>query len=205
MARINGLEERLEVVESQLKKNSRNSSKPPSSDGFKKQTKSLRQESERSSGGQIGHSGQTLEWRDEVTHVLIHPVRSCRDCGTDLAKTLVKDWEVRQVHDWPKLGIEVSEHQCEVKCCPNCGILNRGTFPSEAAHPIQYGPNVESWIVYLMDVQLIPSLRICELFSQAFNVSISEGTLYNIRKRCFEGLESSSDRKSTRLNSSHVD
>ena len=58
VARINALEERLEAVESQLKKDSHNSSKPPSSDGFKKQTKSLREKSERSSGGQPGHPGQ---------------------------------------------------------------------------------------------------------------------------------------------------
>ena len=44
-----------------------------------------------------------------------------------------------------------------------------------------------------MVVQLIASLRICDLFSEAFNISLSEGTLYNIRRRCFDALEASSE------------
>ena len=189
VARINALEERLEAVESQLKKDSHNSSKPPSSDGFKKQTKSLREKSERSSGGQPGHPGQTLEWRDEPTHAVIHPVLTCQDCGTSLVNTEVESWDVRQVHDLPPVQLDVTEHQAQVKCCPHCGTLNRGRFPGEVEHPIQYGPNIQSWVMYLMNVQLIPSLRICELCSEAFNVSLSEGTLYNIRKRCYDALE----------------
>ena len=52
--KIEQLEVRLEVLENQVKKDSRNSSKPPSSDGLGKRTKSLRGKSERQSGGQIG-------------------------------------------------------------------------------------------------------------------------------------------------------
>ena len=62
IARINQLEERVETLENQVSKNSRNSSKPPSGDGFGKRTKSLRQPSERASGGQVGHPGQTLDY-----------------------------------------------------------------------------------------------------------------------------------------------
>ncbi|MGV0028158.1 DUF6444 domain-containing protein [Phormidesmis priestleyi] len=61
LQRIAKLEERVEQLENQVGKNSRNSSKPPSSDGFKPKPKSLRERSKRSSGGQTGHPGQTLE------------------------------------------------------------------------------------------------------------------------------------------------
>ena len=40
-----------------------------------------------------------------------------------------------------------------------------------------------------MVVQRLPSLRICQLLKGAFGLSVSEGTLYNIRNRCFDALE----------------
>jgi transposase len=64
--RINALEARIEVLENQKSKDSKNSSKPPSGDGFAKRTKSLRTKSGRKSGGQKDHPGSTLEWREEV-------------------------------------------------------------------------------------------------------------------------------------------
>jgi transposase len=72
------LEARLEVLENQVKKDSRNSSRPPSSDGFSKRTRSLRGKSERQSGGQIGHEVNTLEWREEVDKILCIPYSAVR-------------------------------------------------------------------------------------------------------------------------------
>jgi transposase len=54
------LAERIQKLEDQLAKNSRNSGKPPSSDGYDQpvqRTKSLRKRSKRKSGGQLGHRG----------------------------------------------------------------------------------------------------------------------------------------------------
>ena len=58
------LEERVRVLESRLNQNSRNSSKPPSTDFFVKEKpnpKSLRKKSDKKPGGQDGHHGTTLE------------------------------------------------------------------------------------------------------------------------------------------------
>jgi transposase len=190
VARINALEERVEALENQLSKTSRNSSKPPSGDGFQKKTKSLRAKSNRPSGGQPGHPGNTLEWSAEVDEIEVHPVTACQGCGASLQQTPVTDWEVRQVHDLPPMRIEVREHHCEIKCCPDCGILNRGQFPQEVSQSVQYGVHLQSLIVYLMEVQLLPSQRVCELLSEVFDVAVSEGTLYNVRARCFAALGS---------------
>lgn len=82
--RIAVLEERVEGLENQCRKNSRNSSKPPSSDGFKPRPKSLRSKSERHSGGQAGHSGKTLEWSSQVDQVEQYRVAACETCGASL-------------------------------------------------------------------------------------------------------------------------
>lgn len=191
IGRINQLEERVEVLENRVSKNSRNSSTPPSGDGFGKRTKSLRQPSDRASGGQVGHPGQTLEWCAAPDQTKVHPVKTCTGCGMNLTSVGVQDWELRQVHDLPALAVQIREHQCEVKCCPDCGVLNRGQFPPEVSETVQYGPHLQGLVVYLMELQLIPSARVCELLSEVYGIALSEGTLYNVRSRCFEALAES--------------
>jgi hypothetical protein len=66
--RIAELEERVKVLESRLNQNSRNSSRPPSTDFFVKEKpnpKSLRKKSGKKPGGQDGHPGTTLEMVDD--------------------------------------------------------------------------------------------------------------------------------------------
>jgi transposase len=189
--RINGLEARVEALENQLKKNSHNSSKPPSSDGFGKRTKSLREKSGRSSGGQPDHPGSTLEWCAEPDSIVVYPVETCSDCGFSLKNATLINRELRQVHDLPWVQIAVTEHQCEIKSCPACHHLNRGQFPNTVQNGVQYGPNLQSLMVYLLDVQLLPSARVCELLAEVYGLEVSEGTLYNVRSRCFDALDES--------------
>jgi transposase len=66
LVQVKQLSERVEKLEAQASKNSRNNSKPSSSDGFGKRTKSLRRNSEKPSGGQVEHRGNTLEWQEDA-------------------------------------------------------------------------------------------------------------------------------------------
>ena len=181
-------EARLDELESQQQKDSRNSSKPPSGDGFKKRTKSLRKKSERPSGGQAGHPGSTLLYSESVDEVVTHSVEACESCGASLRALAALEHEVRQVHELPQQRLQVIEHQAEIKCCAQCDWLTRGQFPSEVNSPVQYGSGLKGLIVYLMDTQLLPSARTCEVLSEVFGCELSEGTLYNVRAQCFERL-----------------
>jgi transposase len=196
MALVEGLLEsleqlgaRMEVLEGKASKTSRNSSKPPSGDGFGKRTQSLRRKSEKNSGGQPEHPGHTLEWRTEVEQVVEHPVKQCEGCGASLEDEPVERWWLRQVHDIPAIELEVTEHRVEVKSCPHCGQENEGTFPAEATNVVQYGPRLKGVMVYLMEGQLLPSERTCELLREVLGVAVSEGTLYTTRAQCFQQLE----------------
>jgi transposase len=189
LERIDQLETRLAALENQRKKDSRNSSKPPSGDGFAKRTKSLRQQGERSSGGQSGHQGSTLEWSDQVDEVVVHPVLQGESCGQELTDVGVESWRLRQVHDLPPLHLIVSEHQAEEKRCPCCGVLNQASFPAEVNSVGQYGGGIKGLMVYLMVGQLLPSMRVCDVLREVVGCELSEGTLYNAYAQCDEHLE----------------
>ena len=186
--RINALEARIEVLENQKSKDSKNSSKPPSGDGFVKRTKSLRTKSERKSGGQKDHPGCTLEWQEEVDEVFVHPVLDCTSCGTSLESVEVLNLSCRQVQELPPIKLVIHEHQSEEKCCPHCGVINQGKFPTFVNSLVQYGPRFKGLMVYLMEGQLLPSERARELLEEVIGCEISEGTLYNTRLRCYEQL-----------------
>lgn len=188
LARLARVEARLDKLENQQKKDSRNSSKPPSGDGFGKRTKSLRKKSERGSGGQKGHPGSTLEWVEQVDAVVTHPVNECQSCGASLTQGTVIEHDRRQVHDLPPLALQVIEHRAEIKSCAVCGLINRGVFPVDVNAQVQYGSGIRGLMVYLMEAQLLPSDRTCQFLSEVFGCDISEGTLYNAREKCFEQL-----------------
>jgi transposase len=190
LERLETVESRLEALEKRPKKTSRNSHKPPSGDGFGKRTQSLRRKSDKSSGGQPGHPGQTLEWRETADEVEVHDVATCGGCGASLAAVAPEAWLARQVFDIPPIELQVTEHRVAVKCCGQCGQENHGCFPAEASNVVQYGPRLKSMMVYLMEAQLLPSERTCEVLRDLLGVRVSEGTLYTSRTQCFEQLAS---------------
>ena len=125
------LVERIQKLEDQLAKNSSNSGKPPSSDGYEKPApKSRRKRSGKKSGGQVGHAGHTLKAVEKPDKIEVHAVTCCGHCQTSLKKEKVLRVEKRQVFDLPEIKLEVTEHQAEVKTCPQCQQTTKGEFPS---------------------------------------------------------------------------
>lgn len=186
--RIIVLEERVRYLENQLKQNSRNSNKPPSSDGFKK-PKVQREKGDRPAGGQKGHTGHTLKMVDTPDCVKVHQVSTCRQCGHSLTEVPAKSHERRQVFDLPPLKVEVTEHRAEIKRCLQCGCLNKGTFPEDVRLPVQYGPGLKAVAVYLNQYQLLPYERTSEIFADLFGHHLSQGTLVNTNQACYEAVE----------------
>ena len=107
------MQDQLQALQDQLNKNSKNSSKPPSSDGLKKtpRTKSQRKPGNKKNGGQAGHVGHTLESVEEPDHIEVHVADRCTVCGATLEDVEVDDCQKRQVFDIPPVKIEVTEHQ----------------------------------------------------------------------------------------------
>lgn len=183
------LEARVKHLENQLNQNSRNSSKPPSSDGFKK-TKSQRKRSGKPSGAQKGHPGHTLEMTESPDRVHVHKVEQCCQCGVCFADQAAESVERRQVFDIPPLKLIVTEHRAERKTCHVCGACNKASFPEGVTQPVQYGPEARALAVYLNQYQFIPYDRTGELFRDLFGQPFSEGTLFTTNETCYEALAS---------------
>jgi transposase len=185
---------RIQELERRLKTDSHNSSKPPSSDGLRRKTHSLRSKSGQKSGGQEGHSGQTLGFAETPDRISSHRPPHCSQCGTCLQEMAGRVVERRQVHDLPEIQLVVQEHQVEEICCPHCQQINRGSFPPEVSAPVQYGPRARAWGVYLNQYQLVPMERTCQIMRQGLGCAISEGTLTTWVQLASKGLEEPCDK-----------
>jgi len=173
-----------------MAQNSRNSSRPPSTDRPEQpKPKSLRKKSGRKPGAQPGHPGRTLDFSEDPQHTEVHPLQECHHCGEDLSREPAIDFERRQVFDLPPLQLECTEHRAEIKECPGCHRRLTAPFPEEVNAPLQYGRNFRALLAYLYDAQLGASLRIRQMCEELFGYAISEGTLQSARQEQYEALE----------------
>jgi transposase len=178
LAQNAALHARVQELEARLAKDSHNSSKPPSSDGLARKTRSLRRKSGKKPGGQLGHRGQTLRLVAEPDAVVAHRPAVCAGCQAPLeAEAPVVGRERRQVHDLPPLRLQITEHQALHLRCPACQQVSVGTFPPEAPSRAQYGPHVRALAVYLVEQQLVPYARVQEVLRELLGAAVAGGTL----------------------------
>ena len=170
---------RVTELEIRLAKNSRNSSRPPGTDGLAKPApKSSRVVSGLKQGGQPGHKGNTLKRTTAPDVVVIHPLReTCDACGDSLdqiAITVLSD--CRQVFDIPLQKFIVTEHRIAEGNC-GCGKVHRGTFPASVIGRVQYGPGVKALAVHLTQHHMMPVERTAGLIKDLYRLPISTGTV----------------------------
>jgi transposase len=190
-SQIKELSERLQALEARLNQNSRNSSKPPSTDFSVKEKpnpKSRREKSGKKPGGQDGHLGTTLDMVNNPDKVIEHSLSYCEECGFTLESIEVEAYERRQIFDIPPVTLIVTEHKSQIKTCPHCGKLNKAAFPDSIKYPVQYGPNILASAVYCKNYQFIPYDRICEFFNDIMGIKICPATIIKAERECFQNL-----------------
>jgi transposase len=165
-------------------KTSNNSHLSPSSD-LSRKNQSLREKSDKPVGGQLGHIGHTLEMTDSPDEIKdLYPC-FCNHCGASLLEEpakLAKLVARRQVIDIPPIIPTTTEYRSFSVICP-CGHHQRGDFPDGVTHPIQYGENIQTLVVYNSVYQYLPFYRLQSFLKQVTSVQLSKGTIENILRR----------------------
>ncbi len=189
-ARIVEQDAEIAELKRQLGASSRNSSKPPSSDGpDKPASKSLRGRSERKPGGQPGREGRTLRQVERPDEVVVHEPGACTGCGGTLTgEDRPAGVLRRQVFDIPKSTVRVVEHRLLARRCV-CGTVTQAPAPAGVSAPAQYGPHAAAIAVYLVLGQHLPVARTAALLAELFGTPMSVGTVAAWTSRAAAGLE----------------
>lgn len=175
---LEALTARVAELEKQVAKTSRNSSKPPSSDGLRKGPAQPRQKGKRSSGGQKGHKGSTRRMVDQPDRVeVLHPQGTC-PCGGALEALPARVKERRQQIEIPMPRRVVTEYrQMQVTC--RCGRRHAGIFPAGVTPNVSHGPRLKAYAVGLNQGHFVALERTCQILRDQYGVAPSVGTLQN--------------------------
>ena len=183
LERVAALEKELALLRNGRK--SSTSSTPSSQDIGSSNRKSLREPSNRKSGGQPGHQGSTLEMKAEPDKMEHYIPLFCKSCGEKLEAT-AELTERRQEIVLPPIEPQYVEHCSYTIKCGHCGDYTTARMPEHLTNNIQYGKNIEALIGYLSVSHYIPYQRITQLLHDCFNLPISEGSIDNILERLRE-------------------
>jgi len=171
------------ILANRLGLNSKNSSKPPSSDPNRK--KKSKEQATRRPGGQHGHTGTTLKPFPDPDLIQVIPVdRSTLPQG-DYRSV---GFETRQVVDLD-ISKFITEWRAEILENQK-GKRYVAPFPQDVTRPVQYGIGVKVNAVYMSQYQLIPYNRIEDHFLDQMGIPVSAGSIVNFSKDVFERLES---------------
>jgi len=194
----------VKLLSNRVGLNSRNSSKPPSSDpNRKKSNKDDKGKSDKKPGGQNGHKGKTLKQidePDEVEKIEIDRRKLPKGNYTDVG------FEKRQVFEICFCR-NVIEYQAQVLEDEN-GKRFVASFPQGVTKAVQYGNSLKAHAVYMSQYQLIPYNRVQEYFAEQLQIPISQGSIYNFNQDAFKKLTAFSDIVKDKLAASsrmHVD
>jgi transposase len=165
-----------------LKKDSSSSSKPPSTDVFRKpKPQNLREKGGRKPGGQVGHPGHRLEPLVNPDVIIEKKIEVCEKCGHDIVNS--PDFEAKQ-----KIDIEirtiVTEERAYKGVCVHCGKKVRGQFDDGFVNPTQYGENIKAAVALISEYGCVSVNKTAEIINSLSGgrLNVSWGTITNMQR-----------------------
>lgn len=177
-AEVGRLEAENAELRRRLDKNSQNSHKPPSSDGYRKKSvrPGLPRQEKQAPGGKPGHKGKTLRQVERPDKAHVHLPACCSSCGRTVSaeeKHVVVG--KRPVFDLPEPKLEVIEHRLgQIECCGRSQI---GEYPAYINASVQYGPGVRALVTKYSVDHKMPLDQICGLFSDLYGYDLNSETV----------------------------
>ena len=183
---------KIAELEARLNQNSKNSSKPPSSDGYKK-PKSLRTPSGKKPGGQAGHEGNGLKLMNAPDEYIYHEPSQCAGCPRAAqCQTNQETGETRYEIDI-EIKPNIKSHQIIHIECPLSGEELSGCFPEGINNTMQYGVNLKALAISLNTIGMVSVNRTHEILSGVFGIPISTGTISAMVSGCAEKVAGTVD------------
>lgn len=173
----------------QLNRNSRNSSKPPSSDYLRAKPAPRQPKSKRRRGGQPGHQRATrpLAPPGRVTRVIDHRPPTCGACGTALAGDDASPRR-HQVAELPPIEPEIDEHRLHRLCCGRCGRWTRAKLPDGVPRG-HFGPRLTALLGLYSGVYRIGKRPLKQLMADVFGLTLSTGMICKLQRQTAAALE----------------
>jgi len=201
--RCEQLEERIRRLEEQSRRDSRNSSSPPSQDPPKtraerraearKRAKAWsKREGERKPGAQPGHrgSGRKLAPEDQVDEIVDHYPDACGGCGREFGedeRQPGRRFGRHQVAELPPIAVLLFEHRTHRLRCPGCGDKTTAELPEEIAGS-PFGTGLQAAVVTLTARNRVSRRDMSELAWDLFGLRMSVGAVDAICQRASAAL-----------------
>jgi len=183
------LRDQRDKFKAMLNKDSSTSSKPPSTDGFKKaKASSLRKKSGKKPGGQKGHPGHTIEPFQKPTKIIEKKPKTACSCGGVVQ--CADEYTAKQVADI-KIIVDVVEERVYSGRCDSCSKLHSGEFSEGFVNPVQYGTNVKTLIAYLNGYGNVSINKTVDIINGISGgaLHLSEGTVVNFQRSLSQKIQ----------------
>jgi transposase len=191
MSQLTAVLGRVAELEAQVKQNSGNSSKPPSSDAPYRKPFRANKPTGKKPGGQDGHEGKTNTpfAADAVTTEAVVPT-NCGHCGDDFVADAPNHGSpfVFQHIELPAMPPLVIEYQLHERCCASCGGVTRGRLPGDVG-PSPYGPRLQALVVTWAIQFHLSRRQIQRLLLSLYGLTICTGTIQGIIERVAAACE----------------
>ncbi len=166
-------------LKEQLRKNSQNSSKPPSSDGYRKlRPVSNREKTGRKAGAQAGHQGHGFKIpKPDVIEDVAHLPEECAGCPHFGTCPKVATSSVRNEIDVEIKTVWKRHYTESYACAKEAGKVVSGSFPEGIKSSMQYGAGVKALAATLNTEGMMSVQRVHDFLSAALDLPVCAGTV----------------------------